>query len=53
MDELRKRWDIPLTAILVMVAFFAERAEWFSVVEEQTVGFRHLLRISGMGCLPG
>ncbi len=49
MEELRKRWDIPLTAILVMLAFFAERAEWFSVVEEQTVGFRHLLRISGDG----
>ena len=49
MGELRKRWDIPVTIVLILFAVVAERAELFSVLEEQTVGFRHLVRISGDG----
>ena len=49
MGELRKRWDIPVTALIILFAVIAERGEWFSVLEEQTVGFRHLVRISGDG----
>lgn len=49
--ELGKRWDIPLTVVLLLLAFVAERGEWFSVLEDQTVGFRHLVRVSGDGVL--
>ncbi|MEE4297993.1 MAG: CHASE2 domain-containing protein [Pseudomonadales bacterium] len=47
--ELGKRWDIPLTVVLLLLAIVAERGEWFSVLEDQTVGFRHLVRVSGDG----
>lgn len=39
-----KRWDVFLTLVLFLLTIFAERAEIFSVVEDQTISFRQILR---------
>ncbi|MBF0561852.1 MAG: adenylate/guanylate cyclase domain-containing protein [Alphaproteobacteria bacterium] len=44
--NLRKRYDLLVVFMLFLAVFPAERADWFAVVEEQTLSFRHLLRWS-------
>ncbi len=39
-----KRWDVFLTLIIFLLAIPAERFEIFSVLEDQTISYRHLLR---------
>ena len=46
MKQLLKRYDIFATIILFMLAVPAEYYETFALLEEQTISFRHLLRMS-------
>jgi len=39
-----KRWDVFLTLLVLLVTIPAERYEIFSLVEDQTISFRHILR---------
>ncbi|MFT7382856.1 MAG: CHASE2 domain-containing sensor protein [Urechidicola sp.] len=41
-----KRWDVFLTLLLLLITIPAERYEWFSLLEDQTISFRHILRTS-------
>ena len=44
MRDLFKRYDIFAVVVLFLLALPAQRYEWFSAVEDQTVSLRHLLR---------
>ena len=46
MKKLLKRYDLVATVALFLLAFPAEYYEIFALVEEQTISFRHLLRMS-------
>ena len=46
MKQLLKRYDIFATVFLFLLAIPAERYEVFALLEEQTISFRHLLRMS-------
>jgi adenylate cyclase len=39
-----KRWDVFLTLLVFLVTIPAERFEVFSMIEDQTISFRHILR---------
>ncbi|MDZ7686233.1 MAG: hypothetical protein U5O39_15500 [Gammaproteobacteria bacterium] len=39
-----KRWDVFLTLIVFLLTIPAERFEVFSLLEAQTISFRHLFR---------
>lgn len=39
-----KRWDLVLTLVLLLLTIPAERYEWFSVLEDQTLSLRQILR---------
>ena len=41
-----KRWDVALTLIVFLLTVPAERVEIFSLLEDQTISFRHILRTS-------
>jgi len=41
-----KRWDVALTLIIFLFTIPAERFEVFSLLEDQTISFRHILRVS-------
>lgn len=41
-----KRWDVFATLIFFLLTIPAERYEIFSLVEDQTISFRHILRAS-------
>ncbi|MFT7245234.1 MAG: CHASE2 domain-containing sensor protein [Candidatus Azotimanducaceae bacterium] len=41
-----KRWDVFATLIFFLLTIPAERYEIFSMVEDQTISFRHILRAS-------
>jgi len=41
-----KRWDVFLTLVVLLLTIPAERFELFSLIEDQTISFRHLLRNS-------
>jgi adenylate cyclase len=41
-----KRWDVFLTLLVLMLTIPAERFELFSLIEDQTISFRHILRNS-------
>lgn len=41
-----KRWDVFLTLMLFLLTIPAERYEVFSLFEDQTISFRHILRTS-------
>lgn len=41
-----KRWDVFLTLMLFLLTIPAERYELFSLLEDQTISFRHILRTS-------
>ena len=46
MKKLLKRYDILATIVLFLLAVPAEYYESFALLEEQTISFRHLLRMS-------
>lgn len=39
-----RRWDVMLTLVLLLLTIPSERFEIFSLVEDQTISFRHILR---------
>ena len=41
-----KRWDVALTLVIFLLTIPAERFEVFSLLEDQTISFRHILRSS-------
>ncbi len=41
-----KRWDVALTLVFFLLTIPAERYEIFSLLEDQTISFRHILRAS-------
>ena len=41
-----KRWDVFVTLVFFLLTIPAERLEVFSLVEDQSISFRHILRIS-------
>ena len=41
-----KRWDVFLTLVVFLLTILAERLELFSLLEDQTISFRHILRAS-------
>jgi CHASE2 domain-containing sensor protein len=41
-----KRWDVFLTLLVLMLTIPAERFELFSLIEDQTISLRHILRNS-------
>lgn len=43
-----KRWDVFVTLLLFLLTIPAERYEIFSLVEDQTISIRHILRV-GLG----
>ena len=43
-----KRWDVFLTLILFLLVIPAERYEIFSLLEDQTISYRHVFR-AGLG----
>ncbi|MBF0454665.1 MAG: CHASE2 domain-containing protein [Magnetococcales bacterium] len=45
MKKIVERWDILGTVILFLLAIPAEYLELFSLLEEQTISFRHILRV--------
>ncbi|MEO5375382.1 MAG: adenylate/guanylate cyclase domain-containing protein [Alphaproteobacteria bacterium] len=46
MEKLFRRYDILLIIMLFLMVVPAERAELFSLAEDQTLSFRHLMRMS-------
>lgn len=44
MAKLVKRYDILFAILFFVVAIPAQRYEWFSLAEDQTISFRHLIR---------
>lgn len=44
MRDLIKRYDIIAVVVLFLLALPAQRFEWFSTLEDQTISIRHLLR---------
>jgi hypothetical protein len=43
-----KRWDVFATLVFFLLTIPAERFEVFSLLEDQTISFRHILR-AGLG----
>lgn len=46
MSGLSKRYDIFLTILFFLVAIPAQHFEWFALLEDQTLSFRHQLRLA-------
>ncbi|MBF0625557.1 MAG: adenylate/guanylate cyclase domain-containing protein [Magnetococcales bacterium] len=46
MGKIFKRYDLWATMLLFLLAIPAERHEFFSLLEDQTLSFRHLLRMT-------
>lgn len=46
MNGMIKRYDILLTLILFLTAIPAQHFEWFALLEDQTIAFRHQLRLA-------
>jgi len=46
MGKLFKRYDVLLTAVLFLLAIPAQHFEWFALLEDQTLSFRHQLRLA-------
>ena len=46
MSGMTKRYDILFTLILFLVAIPAQTFEWFALLEDQTLSFRHQLRLA-------
>jgi len=46
MGPLVKRYDIVVTVLLFLTAIVAQHFEWFALLEDQTVSFRHQLRLA-------
>lgn len=46
MSGMTKRYDILFTLILFLIAIPAQHFEWFALLEDQTLSFRHQLRLA-------
>ncbi|EME71880.1 adenylate cyclase [Paramagnetospirillum caucaseum] len=46
MSGLTKRYDILFTLVLFLAAIPAQHFEWFALLEDQTLSFRHQLRLA-------
>ena len=46
MRKMSRRYDIILTALFFLIAIPAQHFEWFSLLEDQTLSFRHQLRLA-------
>lgn len=46
MNGRSPRYDIFVTVALFLVAILAQRLEWFALLEDQTLSFRHQLRMA-------
>ena len=44
--NLHKRYDVIFIVLLFLAAIPAQRLEWFSLIEDQTISFRHQLRLA-------
>ncbi|CCG42273.1 adenylate/guanylate cyclase domain-containing protein [Magnetospirillum molischianum] len=45
MGRITRRYDILLTALLFLLAIPAQYHEWFALLEDQTLSFRHQIRL--------
>ncbi len=41
-----RRYDLALVVLLCGLAVLGQRQEWFSLIEDQTIGFRHQMRLA-------
>jgi adenylate cyclase len=46
MSGLTKRYDILVTVLLFLLVIPAQHFEWFALLEDQTISFRHQLRLA-------
>ncbi|MDO8606778.1 MAG: adenylate/guanylate cyclase domain-containing protein [Phaeospirillum sp.] len=46
MSRASKRYDIFLTVLFFLIAIPAQHFEWFALLEDQTLSFRHQLRLA-------
>jgi len=46
MDYFKKRWDLCLVLVFLCLSLISEYHEIFSLIEDQTVGLRHIFRMS-------
>jgi adenylate cyclase len=46
MSGMTKRYDILFTIILFLIAIPAQHFEWFALLEDQTLSFRHQMRLA-------
>ena len=46
MRNVSKRYDIFLTVLFFLIAIPAQHFEWFALLEDQTLSFRHQLRLA-------
>jgi PAS domain S-box-containing protein len=46
MSFIKKKWDLCLVLVLLIAGLVSEYNEFFSFLEDQTVGIRHVLRMS-------
>jgi len=46
MDYLKKKWDLCLVFVFLCLSLLSEYHEIFALIEDQTVGFRQILRMS-------
>ncbi|MBI3445136.1 MAG: adenylate/guanylate cyclase domain-containing protein, partial [Magnetospirillum sp.] len=46
MSGISKRYDILVTLILFLIVLPAQHFEWFALLEDQTLSFRHQLRLA-------
>ncbi|CAA7614243.1 Adenylate cyclase [Magnetospirillum sp. LM-5] len=46
MGNLFKRYDVLMTIVLFLLAIPAQHFEWFALIEDQTLSFRHQLRLA-------
>jgi adenylate cyclase len=46
MSRLAKRYDIFITVALFLFLIVGQHGEWFALLEDQTISFRHQLRLA-------
>ncbi|CAA7614216.1 adenylate/guanylate cyclase domain-containing protein [Magnetospirillum sp. UT-4] len=46
MGGLSKRYDVMLAVVMFLLAIPAQHLEWFALLEDQTLSFRHQLRLA-------
>ena len=46
MSRIARRYDVVITIALFLFALVAQHGEWFALLEDQTLSFRHQLRLA-------